>query len=73
MPKHPSVVLQIIEYLGRYTHKVAISVNRIIAIDDQYITFKYKDYADRNLVKRDEYHIKNFYAGLSNTFYQRNL
>ena len=42
---------QIIEYLGRYTHKVAISVNRIIAIDDQYITFKYKDYADRNLVK----------------------
>ncbi|MBK9580358.1 MAG: transposase [Saprospiraceae bacterium] len=42
---------QIIEYLGRYTHKVAISVNRIIAIDDQYIIFKYKDYADRNLVK----------------------
>jgi hypothetical protein len=37
---------QIIEYLGRYTHKVAITAHRILHIDDSHISFKYKDYAD---------------------------
>ena len=37
---------QIIEYLGRYTHKVAITAHRILHIDDSYISFKYKDYND---------------------------
>jgi len=37
---------QIIEYLGRYTHKVAITVHRILHIDNDHISFKYKDYAD---------------------------
>lgn len=41
----PSAVL---EYLGRYTHKVAISNHRIMAIDEQNntVSFGYKDYAD---------------------------
>ena len=34
----------VIEYLGRYTHKVAISNHRIINIDEQRIQFTYKDY-----------------------------
>ena len=35
------------EYLSRYTHKVAISNHRIKNIDaDNNITFQYKDYAD---------------------------
>lgn len=38
---HPKAVL---EYLGRYTHKVAISNHRILNIDTQTITFGYKDY-----------------------------
>ena len=42
---------QIIEYLGRYTHKVAITAHRIVAINDDYISFKYKDYADGNKQK----------------------
>lgn len=42
---------QILEYLGRYTHKVAITVHRIKGIDDSIITFKYKDYADGNALK----------------------
>jgi len=42
---------QIIEYLGRYTHKVAITAHRIKEITDQTITFKYKDYADKSKVK----------------------
>ena len=37
---------QIIEYLGRYTHKVAITAHRILHIDDSHISFKYKDYND---------------------------
>ena len=37
---------QIIEYLGRYTHKVAITAHRILKIDDQQISFRYKDYQD---------------------------
>jgi Putative transposase/Transposase zinc-binding domain len=37
---------QVIEYLGRYTHKVAISNHRIVSIDDDKVSFTYKDYAD---------------------------
>ncbi|MCU7552907.1 IS91 family transposase [Chitinophagaceae bacterium LB-8] len=38
----------VIEYLGRYTHKVAISNHRIIGISDEEdtVSFQYKDYAD---------------------------
>ena len=37
---------QILEYLGRYTHKTAITAHRIRAITGTTITFTYKDYAD---------------------------
>ncbi len=37
---------QVIEYLGRYTHKVAISNHRITAIENGTVSFRYKDYAD---------------------------
>jgi hypothetical protein len=38
----------VIEYLGRYTHKVAISNHRISSISDDgdTVTFEYKDYTD---------------------------
>jgi hypothetical protein len=35
---------QVIEYLGRYTHKVAISNHRIAEVTASYVTFRYKDY-----------------------------
>ena len=35
---------QVIEYLGRYTHKIAISNHRLINIENNQITFDYKDY-----------------------------
>ena len=41
----------VIEYLGRYTHKVAISNHRIKAIDNETVTFTYKDYKDASKVK----------------------
>jgi hypothetical protein len=44
-PKH------VIEYLGRYTHKVAISNHRIVAIQNNQVTFRYKDYRDESKVK----------------------
>ena len=31
-------------YLARYTHRVAISNSRLIALDDKGVTFKWKDY-----------------------------
>ena len=34
----------VIEYLGRYTHKIAISNHRILDISDGKVTFRYKDY-----------------------------
>jgi hypothetical protein len=34
----------VIEYLGRYTHKIAISNHRILNITDNQVTFSYKDY-----------------------------
>jgi hypothetical protein len=34
----------VIEYLGRYTHKIAISNHRIKSIDDKTVTFAFKDY-----------------------------
>ncbi len=34
----------VMEYLGRYTHKIAISNHRIIDVSDGKISFKYKDY-----------------------------
>jgi Putative transposase/Transposase zinc-binding domain len=43
---------QVVEYLGRYTHKVAISNHRIKCIDsDNNVTFEYKDYADEGKKK----------------------
>jgi len=44
----------VIEYLGRYTHKVAISNHRIHSINEQSgtVTFGYKDYADGNKQKQ---------------------
>jgi Putative transposase len=42
----------VIEYLGRYTHKVAISNHRLIGMDEKTVTFSYKDYADDSKIKQ---------------------
>ena len=41
----------VIEYLGRYTHRVAISNSRILNIDNGKVTFKWRDYRDKNKMK----------------------
>ncbi|WAG64324.1 IS91 family transposase [Clostridium estertheticum] len=41
----------VVEYLGRYTHRVAISNNRIINIENDNVTFKWRDYKDSSKCK----------------------
>lgn len=35
---------QVIQYLGRYTHRVAISNQRLLALDQDHVTFAYQNY-----------------------------
>jgi hypothetical protein len=35
---------QVLDYVGRYTHRVAISNNRLLAFDNEKVAFRYKDY-----------------------------
>jgi Putative transposase/Transposase zinc-binding domain len=35
---------QVLRYLARYTHRVAISNRRLVSLDDKGVTFKWKDY-----------------------------
>lgn len=37
---------QVLNYLGRYTHRVAISNQRLLALQDGQVTFEWKDYRD---------------------------
>lgn len=43
---------QVIEYLGRYTHKVAISNHRIREVREKEVSFTYKDYRDGGKTKQ---------------------
>ncbi len=36
----------VLEYLGRYTHRVAITNNRILSIEGGEVTFNYRDRSD---------------------------
>lgn len=42
---------QVLAYLSRYTHRVALSPRRLLAIDGTSVTFAYKDYADASRPK----------------------
>ena len=43
--------LSVLGYLGRYTHRVAISNHRIIDYADGIVSFKWRDYKDSSTVK----------------------
>ena len=42
---------KVIAYLGRYTHRVAISNDRILSLENGKVTFRWRDYAHGNQVK----------------------
>ncbi len=35
---------QVLDYVGRYTHRIAISNNRLLSVDDGKVRFRWKDY-----------------------------
>jgi len=39
---------QVLEYIGRYTHRTAISNNRIVKMENGMVYFKWRDYKDAN-------------------------
>jgi hypothetical protein len=42
---------QVLKYLARYTHRVAISNRRLLSLEDGRVTFEWKDYANGNQTK----------------------
>lgn len=42
---------QVLRYLGHYAHRIAISNARIVSMDDEHVTFTWKDRANGNLRK----------------------
>ena len=39
---------EVLRYLARYTHRVAISNHRLLALNDNGVTFKWKDYRSKD-------------------------
>lgn len=42
---------RVLAYLGRYTHRIAISNHRILGLEDGKVAFRYRDYNDGNRQK----------------------
>ena len=40
----PCSIQEVVNYIGRYTHRVAISNQRILAVNEKGVQFRYKDY-----------------------------
>jgi hypothetical protein len=41
----------VVKYLGQYTHRIAITNNRILSVDENTVTFLHKDYTDESRKK----------------------
>lgn len=50
----------VIQYLGRYTHRVAISNERILEVTETSVKFKWRDYKDNNKMKEMTVSIEEF-------------
>jgi len=66
---------QVLDYVGRYTHRVAISNNRLLDIEDDRVCFQWKDYRTGGQIKTmtlsaDEY-IRRFLLHLLPNGFQR--
>jgi hypothetical protein len=46
--KHPE---KVVDYLGRYTHRVALSNDRLVKLEDNRVTFRWRDSADHDKIK----------------------
>jgi len=66
---------QVLDYVGRYTHRVAISNNRLLDIENDQVRFQWKDYRNGDQVKTmtlsaDEF-IRRFLLHVLPTRFQR--
>ncbi|PYN69433.1 MAG: IS91 family transposase [Candidatus Rokuibacteriota bacterium] len=50
----------VLAYLGRYTHRVALSNDRLLAVLDGRVRFRWRDYADGDRVKVMELEVDEF-------------
>ena len=51
---------QVLQYVGRYTHRVAISNHRLLDIEAGKVCFRWKDYRDHNPQKTMTLHAEEF-------------
>jgi putative transposase/transposase-like zinc-binding protein len=51
---------QVLKYLARYTHRVAISNRRLVALQNGSVTFRWKDYAQQNQPAMMTLHVTEF-------------
>jgi hypothetical protein len=51
---------QVLEYLSRYTHRVAISNSRLIAHDERGVTFRWKDYREHGRTRHKMMSLSTF-------------
>lgn len=51
---------QVLEYVGRYTHRIAISNNRIVDVQDGKVIFAYRDRKDNDTLKLKPLEAKEF-------------
>ena len=51
---------QVLAYLGRYTHRIAISNSRLVSMDGDRVTFRWKDYRTGGGQKRMTLHAHEF-------------
>jgi len=72
--KKPVSAEVVLDYLGRYVYRVAISNNRIVKVDNDKVTFLYRDHSDGDLkpitVDVDEFIRRFFLHALPGNFYR---
>ena len=51
---------KVLEYLARYTHKVAISDHRILSLRDGVVTYSWRDRSDKNTLKTQQLPVEEF-------------
>jgi len=42
---------KVMDYLGRYTHRIALSNDRLVKLEDNRVTFRWRDSSDNNKIK----------------------
>jgi hypothetical protein len=51
---------QVLKYLGRYTHRIAIGNHRLVAFQNNTVSFKWRDYADNSQQKIMQLNVNEF-------------